>query len=570
MTKLKLNKTSKKEIIINLRKSLSALCLCGSVISGISSFCISPLIINKIQNDDYDLNEGNLNSIVHSPEIELPNSNTAHFHTPMEMDSLNYANYESDFLNKKADIPQEYLPFLRMYFFALSKEMDTVITNEMLLAQKKYTYYSNDIDMSLDYLKAFSNLEEFNICMNYVEKVNNLPLLTSVKKVTIGPNNPNTQLYFSTEFAQHLCQAFPNMNTIYFEDGVIFEPGSLEIMNNTNVENINMPMDINTDIDFVKLDYLKNMVIRYEDSYDVAVSLNTDEYHYLTNHGTNILFKSVDDKQDYLNACKKIDDILSKINLDESLSFEDKLDQIIMYILDNYIYDNTVAEKNLTGDTSTSASYENYKSQFYQKGFLYGALEMDSQLCGNYAALTEALIDRAFKPDNSYFLTSENHAWNLIKDGSDLYYLDTTWMDFEDDYYSDGYDGELTNKRLIELGYGKINPEEINWYHESISLDGRDDDEKYAHSVNYIPQYMNVNGVFKNQTIDNESIAMSKDFMQKFAHLMSREEALQLLQSSKKQEELFKILSIIFVSLTIITVPKKGLLKDKEDKKKLK
>ena len=97
-----------------------------------------------------------------------------------------------------------------------------------------------------------------------------------------------------------------------------------------------------------------------------------------------------------------------------------------------------------------------------------------------------------------------------------------------------------------------------------------EDDEKYAHSVNYIPQYMNVNGVFKNQTIDNESIAMSKDFMQKFAHLMSREEALQLLQSSKKQEELFKILSIIFVSLTIITVPKKGLLKDKEDKKKLK
>ena len=50
MTKLKLNKTSKKEIIINLRKSLGALCLCGSVISGISSFCISPLIINKIQN----------------------------------------------------------------------------------------------------------------------------------------------------------------------------------------------------------------------------------------------------------------------------------------------------------------------------------------------------------------------------------------------------------------------------------------------------------------------------------------------------------------------------------------
>lgn len=570
MIKYKLNKKSKNEVILNLRKILSTLCLCGSVINGISSFYISPLIVNRIKNDGYDLNEGHLNSLVNSSQIELPKSETAHFHYPAEMESLDYMNYKSDYLNQKAEIPQDYLPYLRMYFFASSNDIDTVITNGMLLAQKKFTYYSNDIKMNLNYLKVFQNLEEFNICMNYLENVNNLPLLTSVKKVTIGPYNSNKKLYFTAEFAKQLCNAFPNLHTVYFEDNVIFEPESLENMNSSHVDSINMPMAINTDIDFMKLDYLKNIVIRYEDSYDVAISLNTSEYNYLTNHGTNILFKNLDDKADYLKACKKIDDILTEINIDESLPFDKKMDIIIVYILNHFIYDKVVADRSLEDDMSTDNSYEAYKMQFYKKGFLYGALEMDSQLCGNYAALTEALIDRIMEPDNSYFLTSENHAWNLIKNGNSLYYLDTTWMDFDDDYYSEGYDGELTNKRLIELGYGKIKPEEIDWYRESISLDGRDDAEKYAHTVDYIPQYMNVSGSFKNQTIDDSSKEMTKDFITKFTHLMSREEALELLQSRDKQEKFLKILSIVFMSLTVMIVPKKGLLRNNKEKENFK
>ena len=65
--------------------------------------------------------------------------------------------------------------------------------------------------------------------------------------------------------------------------------------------------------------------------------------------------------------------------------------------------------------------------RFYENGFLYGALEMDSAICGNYAALLTALCRRV--GINSYCLCNSEHAWNMVEIDDNNYFTDSTLLD---------------------------------------------------------------------------------------------------------------------------------------------
>ena len=79
------------------------------------------------------------------------------------------------------------------------------------------------------------------------------------------------------------------------------------------------------------------------------------------------------------------------------------MNKILIYVLENCIYDPDV--KNNTSDDILS---------FYEGGKLYGALEKDTQICGNYSALVCALCKRV------------NLKANYIVDNNLIYVKDDT------------------------------------------------------------------------------------------------------------------------------------------------
>ena len=103
---------------------------------------------------------------------------------------------------------------------------------------------------------------------------------------------------------------------------------------------------------------------------------------------------------------------------------------------------------------------------------------MDTAICGNYTAMVEALSDRLGNPKDSFYMTSNTHAWNLMNIDGELYYVDSTWLD----------NFELVSTSKIRSGDG----EQVSWYMESpntLDIFVLDPSGTHVPVVN-IPEYM--------------------------------------------------------------------------------
>lgn len=205
--------------------------------------------------------------------------------------------------------------------------------------------------------------------------------------------------------------------------GVDVYPGCEETLN--VVEELSVAFGQNCDLDFNKLAGIKTLDLSCAKPYDIAIYLNSEEYNTLINNGVNIVFENEEAKQKYLDASRKLDEIVKSLGVTKESTDRKKLDAILIYALENLEYDAEVANQS---DENGSAD-RNLVSTFYQEGNLYGALEKDTAICGNYAALVEALSDRLSVPKNSYIMKSNNHAWNIMNIDGQLYYVDATWLD---------------------------------------------------------------------------------------------------------------------------------------------
>ena len=140
-------------------------------------------------------------------------------------------------------------------------------------------------------------------------------------------------------------------------------------------------------------------------------------------------------------------------------------------------------------------------SKFYQDGKLYGALYKDSAICGNYAALVEALMDRLDIPQRSYFANSSRHAWNVIKIDGEPYYVDATWLDnFTKSVQESGESYNENGDKVISISFltktavdliKEGNVDELRWYKESIDDKNISSiDKNNSHDVSYLPDYV--------------------------------------------------------------------------------
>ena len=273
--------------------------------------------------------------------------------------------------------------------------------------------------MTFSFLKNCKNLEELKITCNKEDIVflNYLPVLTNVKKLEL-----NTDIdTFNSDIMAAIYQKIPYIEDLNLSYPTTYEPGVIESIK--QLKKLTIKPALNCDINFNELKNLEELVIDSENPYDIAIWLNSEEYNTLKSNNVKITFKeNVEEK--YLEISQKLDDILNSLQINENSSDDEILNEILKYAVKNYQYDETVAKA-----TKEEKKEMGIDDKFYKGGELYAIFEKDTQICGNYAAYVEAMYDRIKKPEQSYILTSVNHAWNLIDIENKKYYVDSTWLD---------------------------------------------------------------------------------------------------------------------------------------------
>lgn len=273
--------------------------------------------------------------------------------------------------------------------------------------------------------------------------------------------------------------------------GLKIHPGFIESLQNLKV--LTLFADENIDIDFRKLTNLDELDLSISDPYDIAIDFTKEEYDLLKNSGVKIEFHSDEFEKMYLEISEKLDNIARSLPVDKDSTDREKLDAILVYVLEKLDYDSDVANLLFLGEDTSHLS-----KTFYENGALYGALEKDSAICGNYAALTGALAKRIGL--ESYYAVSNDHAWNIIEIDGEQYYVDSTWLD------SSGLREQTTTSGITESGqyytqttFTSIPAEqaikdgrqdELEWYMEDPTNLPESKEHKESHDIINLPSYI--------------------------------------------------------------------------------
>ena len=171
---------------------------------------------------------------------------------------------------------------------------------------------------------------------------------------------------------------------------------------------------------------------------NIAMTITPKEFEDLQNRGIKVTtlnsrFVRRDISQRISEINEELDGIMNELNLYDEMSDEQKRNIIVLYIVNHLEYDPEVSSE--LKDSKNANSEENLtkrNKKFYKDGVLYGALESDTQICGNYAALFQALAERAGL--ESYYISADTHAFNLVgytdEKGKKYYrFLDATFID---------------------------------------------------------------------------------------------------------------------------------------------
>ena len=299
-------------------------------------------------------------------------------------------------ININEDITLSYLESL--------KELDLTLSNNETKEDLEWLNYCTNLntlkltiqnDDVLDYVFQLPNLER--LAINNIGSYSNT--ITNNSKILFSP-----KLYYLI------------LTDFNVEKGLIESLNNLKILDISCNENTVL---INLDIDYNKLTYLDALIV--DSPYSLAIHLDTNEIYTLLKANVKIIDRKTNDMSDtLLNINKKIDKMVSIIGNDYTEDI-DKLDAILMYVINNLEYDNDISEQLKNQDESVNGN------RFYKKGCLYGALELDTAICGNYAALVSALCDRLKL--NEIMQISTIHAWNMVYVNGNNYYLDSTLID---------------------------------------------------------------------------------------------------------------------------------------------
>lgn len=384
--KLKINKEHKKIDLSNLGKIINP-----NVTIGIGSFILTFTLFSGCQ--------------------ALENKSNTFYREPVVRDykDSNVVNLKDILLNVRYDDEN-------------SKHDISAITYDDL---KHITSATVSIEYDVDYsfLNYMTNTSKLNFMIFSFDYIDNLSAIDGhmfKSGIDITIRSFGYQTIDNSNF--HFLKDIPSINTLNLHsvDSECLNVDSKFIQSLTNVKNLILDLGFSTPFEYTDLSFLKSLTVKKAGPYDICMYFKNSDLEKLEKAGVRL------DMGD-LNKVKQINDkisnIASSLGLNENSSELEKLNAILYYVLKNFKYNEFVkkiAQTDLTFPREITDS-------FYKDGILTAALEKDSQICGNYAAMTKMLAREVGL--DAKVITSYNHVWNAVKVGDYYYYVDPTWLD---------------------------------------------------------------------------------------------------------------------------------------------
>lgn len=456
----------------DIKNKISSLVICASTFAGITSLGTTIATINSKIRLNRDINERKLqyyeeqtimNNILIRTQINEYNNIIQDFRKAQIKElykKIIYIpdEYRNQVIKALGDNENEY-----NYRIIFEEDLKKMTSLELIIGDVK----------AFNFLKYCKNLENLKVkCdKNDITFLDCLPV-TSVKRFELDSDIDT----FNYDIASLLYKKMPYIEELNISSPTTYEPGVIESLK--QIKKLTIKPTLNCDIDFNNLTHLEELVIDSEKPYDIAIWLNKEEYNTLKDNNVKITFKeNVEEK--YLEVSEKLDNILNSLEINENSSDDEILDEVLKYAIKNYKYDEAVANA-----TPEEKKQMKIGSNFYKNGELYAAIEKDTQVCGNYAAFVEAMYDRLKKPEQSYILTSKNHAWNLIDIEGKKYYVDSTWLDIRSLAYCEEL---LTSEEAADRNLHKC----IHWYKEDPKSDfiKENQEKQESHLANNMVEY---------------------------------------------------------------------------------
>ena len=315
--------------------------------------------------------------------------------------------------------------FLKKYIIPESDSPYTEeITKEQLESLTTLSVSCFDVTNpdELLWLNYCINLESLNILIFNDDILNEVIDLPNLQNLSIS-NYGNTTVTLNKNNSGILTSgklSYLKLTDINVEKDLLEALDTLKTLDLSDMSDFIM---INYDVDYSDLDSLRTIII--SNPYSFAARLSMDELTRLMN--SSISIKDTNNRhvrQVVKDICVQMDSIISNLDIPESLTEEQKFELILMYVLNTLQYNEEIDTK-----SRNHTAQVNDVKPFYNGGYLYGALENDTQICGNYAAFVTALCDK-FNIE-SYVTVSSSHAWNLVYLDGSYYYVDSTFMDNE-------------------------------------------------------------------------------------------------------------------------------------------
>ena len=322
----------------------------------------------------------------------------------------------------------------------------------------------------LNYCKNLESLQIIITNDNILREVYELPNLK--KLILINCGNKNITL----DVDSSILLTSPNLvylklNQINIEDGLIEQINQIKVLDIQDNDDLFL---INFNIDYTKLTNLQRIII--SNPYSVIIHLDTEELNQLINNGVIITDKDGNDQTRLLQDINnQIDSIINNLNINENSTKEEIVQEIVLYTLEALKYDQQITEL----IESNQVKHEDTK-EFYNNGYLYGALETDSSICGNYSSLIATLCDRF--NINGRIQISMSHAWNIVYLNGDNYYIDAT---------------------ILDEGFN--NSEDSNLYGQEWYLKDPNDVNDLTHKAINIPDILTIRPIENPITIEEES-----------------------------------------------------------------
>lgn len=412
----------------------------------------------------------------------------------------NYSNfYEVDEENDKkiVNIPEK---FKKIITDEIGKSDNDNVTISDLNNFNPVYYFNIDVDENddLSWLNYCNNLLTLTITFDNCNSLNPLKKINELRSLEhlILINNNNDGLDFTNTNVINFIKE-SNSIRILSLSGFNIEPGILENLKNLERLSIGNGKDMN--IDYSELTFLSSLEIT-DGPYTAATYITNGDISVLQKNGVSISGTTDDFLEKLESVNFKIDEIVQSLDIKETDSEQEKLNKILIYVLENCIYDPDV--KNNTSDDILS---------FYEGGRLYGALEKDTQICGNYSALVCALCKRVNLKAN--YIVDNNHAWNLVKINNQEYFVDSTWLD--DEYFvtqtkmqdPEGNSNDYIYKKVSALDLLKSKDYDslkMTWYMVD-PYNFSYIDQNVTHITNNIPSYIKVTPALKENGNQNDN-----------------------------------------------------------------